>query len=555
MIGATAVLLAAHFIVPRLRSRSAAERHLLWAVSLATAATLPLLGLLLPRWESEWAARLGDSLPPALAAWTSWVPAQSADVIVRATGVEAASWDIARWLMPAWITGTCVALLLLARDVARLVRLVRDADPLIDARCTGLCRTSARRLGLSRTPALFVSRHAVMPMTWGVRRPRIMLPASALDWPTERLRAVLAHELGHVARADWLVHLVAQLACAVYWFHPLFWWAERSLGRETELAADDEALGAGLEASQYAADMVEIVRACRADVLSRSAVAMARAKHLERRIAALLQTGANRTRVSRRLAIATAAISVAAVLPLAAVTAGGAMDVDVRTVALPGAIPTFTAPGPEPAAPMVRVSQGAPASGLVRLPEIEEYTTPPLYSDEARRRGVEGVVTIGVRVGQDGQVSGARVLSGLGFGLDQNALVALRQWHFRPGRRHGMPAAMDAEIDIEFNLRSEGVNELIANDMATLVGPGVTPPRVVSMSRVPLRGLDARGLVVLDVVLQQDGSPRIVRILRSLSPEADERAVHHFEQWRFTPAMKSGEPVKVRMNAEVRFRG
>ena len=555
MIGATAVLLAAHFIVPRLRSRSAAERHLLWAVSLATAATLPLLGLLLPRWESEWAARLGDSLPPALAAWTSWVPAQGADVIVRATGVEAASWDVARWLMPAWITGTCVALLLLARDVARLVRLVRDADPLIDARCTALCRTSARRLGLSRTPALFVSRHAVMPMTWGVRRPRIMLPASALDWPTERLRAVLAHELGHVARADWLVHLVAQLACAVYWFHPLFWSAERSLGRETELAADDEALGAGLEASQYAADMVEIVRACRADVLSRSAVAMARAKHLERRIAALLQTGANRARVSRRLVLATAAISVAAVLPLAAVTAGGAMDVDVRTVALPGAIQTFTAPGPEPAAPMVRGSQGAPASGLVRLPEIEEYTTPPLYSDEARRRGVEGVVTIGVRVGEDGQVSGARVLSGLGFGLDQNALVALRQWHFRPGRRNGMPAAMDAEIDIDFDLRSEGVNELIANDMATLVGPGVTPPRVVSMSRVPLRGFDARGLVVLDVVLQQDGSPRIVRILRSLTPEADERAVHHFEQWRFTPAMKGGVPVKVRMNAEVRFRG
>jgi TonB family protein len=400
-----------------------------------------------------------------------------------------------------------------------------------------------------------VSRHAVMPMTWGVRRARIMLPASALEWPTERLRAVLAHELGHVARADWLVHLVAQLACAVYWFHPLFWSAERSLGRETELAADDEALGAGLEASQYAADMVEIVRACRADVLSRTAVAMAGAKPLERRIASLLETGANRTRVSCRLAILTAAISLAVVLPLAAVTTGGVMDVDVRTVALPGAIQTLTTPGPEPATPKVRRSQGAQPGGSARLPEIEEYTTPPLYSDDARRRGVEGIVTIGVRVGEDGRVSGARVLSGLGFGLDQNALVALRQWRFRAGQRNGTPAAMDAEVDVEFNLRSEGVNELIANDMATLVGPGVTPPRVVTMSRVPLRGLDAHGLVVLDVVLQQDGSPRIVRILRSLTPEADERAVHHFEQWRFTPAMKGGVPVKVRMNAEVRFRG
>ena len=543
MIGATAVLLAAYLIVPRLRFRSAAERHLLWAASLAAAAMLPLLALVIPRWEPDWITRLGDSWPTALPLWTSWAPAQGADVIVRATGVEPASWNGARWLMAAWIAGTCVALLLLARDVARLRRLVHDADRLVDRRCTALCRTSARRLGLSRTPELLVSPHAVMPMTWGVRHPRIMLPALALEWPTERLRSVLAHELGHVARADWPIHLAAQLACAAYWFHPLFWAAERALGRETELAADDEALRAGLEAGDYAANMVEIVRACRTDVLSRSAVAMAGARPLERRIASLLQPDANRARVSRRIAFAVAAIGVAAVLPVAAVTAGGAMDVNVRTVALPVALRTFTAPGPEPATPMVRGSQ------------VEEYTTPPLYSDEARRRGVEGIVTLAFRVGQDGQVSRARVLKGLGFGLDQNALVALRQWRFRPGQRLGTPAAVDAEVDIEFNLRSEGVNELIANDMATLVGPGVTAPRVVSTSRVPLRGVDARGLVVLDVVLQQDGSPRIVRVLRSLTPEADERAVRHFEQWRFTPAMKGGVPVKVRMNAEVRFRG
>ena len=187
-----------------------------------------------------------------------------------------------------------------------------------------------------------------MPMTWGVRRPRVLLPAIgarlarpgafAPCWRTSS---------AHVARADWLVHLVAQLACAVYWFHPLFWTAERALGRETELAADDEALGAGLEASQYAADMVEIVRACRRGrLVARAVVAMARAKHLERRIAALLQSSANRARVSRRLAIADRiSISLAVVLPLAAITTGGAMDVDVRTVALPGAIQTFTTPG------------------------------------------------------------------------------------------------------------------------------------------------------------------------------------------------------------------
>jgi TonB family protein len=555
VIGATVVLLAAHLVIPRLGSRSAAQRHLLWAVSLAAAAMLPLLGFLLPRWESEWAARIGESLPSAFAVWTSWAPLAGADVIVRATGVEAASWDLSRWWIPMWMTGALVALVLLARDVARLVRLARSAEPLVDPRCAELCQACARHLGLSRAPALFVSRRAVMPMTWGVRRPRVLLPVTALGWPADRVRAVLAHELGHIARADWPVHLFAQLACTAYWFHPLFWATARELARETELAADDEALGVGLEASQYATDMVEIVRASRLEISPRApVVAMARAQHLERRIAALLQPNANRAPVSRRVAIITAAVSLAAVLPLAAVTAGGAIDVDVRTVGLPAAIQTLAPPGPEPAAPMVRSSLAAPATGLVTLPEIEEYTTPPLYSDEARRRGVEGIVTIGFRVGEDGQVSGARVLNGLGFGLDQNALVALRQWRFRPGRRNGATAAIEVEVDVEFNLRSEGVNELIANDMATLVGPGVSPPRVVRTSRVPLRAGGAHGLVLLDVVLQEDGTPRIVRVLRSLTPEADENAVRHFEQWRFSPAMKNGVPVKVRMNAEVRFR-
>jgi len=144
VIVSTLILLAAHAIVHRLRARSAAERHLLWATSLAAAATLPLLALLFPRWEPEW-ARLGDDWPAALAVWTPWAPAQGADVVVRATGVEAASWQAARWLLPMWVAGTCVALLLMARDVARLIRLVRDADLLSDRRCAALCRTAARR--------------------------------------------------------------------------------------------------------------------------------------------------------------------------------------------------------------------------------------------------------------------------------------------------------------------------------------------------------------------------------------------------------------------------
>jgi TonB family protein len=61
------------------------------------------------------------------------------------------------------------------------------------------------------------------------------------------------------------------------------------------------------------------------------------------------------------------------------------------------------------------------------------------------------------------------------------------------------------------------------------------------------------GSVVLDVVLLEDGTPKVVRIVRSLEGELDHDAVRAFEQWRFSPAMKDGRPVKVRMNAEVSF--
>ena len=557
MIRATVVLLVAHLVLPRLRGRSASERHLLWSVCLMAGAMLPLIGAVAPSWQPEWARRVADTWP-SLMTLEPWAAIQSADVIVRATAVEAETWTITQWALAVWACGTVVFVALLARDAVKLVPLVRSAIPISDRAVLSVAGELAGHLRLARVPSLLVSRRAVMPITWGLRRPCVLLPPAALEWPRERVHAVLAHEFAHVDRADWLWHLLAQMACAIYWFHPLFWGAERAIGRESEQAADDKVLAVGVEAGQYAGHLIDIVRASRVAMSRRApAVAMARAVHLERRVASLLRPHANRTAVSRRHALVIALGALAIGLPLAAVTADGASDVDIRAVDLPLALQTSNSADREPMLPSVRraASDVTAIAQNVVLPEIAEYTTPPLYSDEARRQRLQGIVTIGVRVDARGQLASARLVNGLGGGLDQNALVALRQWRFQPGRRDGVPVAMDAEVDIEFDLRSEAVNELIANDMATLVGPGVTPPRVVRTSRLALPAMKAAGSVVLDVVLLQDGSPKIVRILRSLTPDADERAVRHFEQWRFTPAMKNGVPVKVRMNAEVRFHG
>src|SRR5205823_6244086 len=59
----------------------------------------------------------------------------------------------------------------------------------------------------------------VVPLTWGWLRPTLLLPTPFLTWPEERLRMILLHELAHIQRADWLFQILAQLTCAVYWFH------------------------------------------------------------------------------------------------------------------------------------------------------------------------------------------------------------------------------------------------------------------------------------------------------------------------------------------------
>jgi protein TonB len=77
----------------------------------------------------------------------------------------------------------------------------------------------------------------------------------------------------------------------------------------------------------------------------------------------------------------------------------------------------------------------------------------PVYTEEGRRRSVEGDVVMEVVVRADGGIGTVRVLQGLGSGLDQRAIDAVRQWRFSPARRYGTPVDVLVEIAVEFRLR------------------------------------------------------------------------------------------------------
>jgi periplasmic protein TonB len=92
-----------------------------------------------------------------------------------------------------------------------------------------------------------------------------------------------------------------------------------------------------------------------------------------------------------------------------------------------------------------------PGSGIT--PPTLQREVKPVYTDDGRRRGIQGDVVMEVVVRADGTIGAVKILQGLGAGLDQRAVDAVRQWKFLPARRQGTPVDVLVEIAVEFRLR------------------------------------------------------------------------------------------------------
>ena len=92
-----------------------------------------------------------------------------------------------------------------------------------------------------------------------------------------------------------------------------------------------------------------------------------------------------------------------------------------------------------------------PGSGVAPPRLLKEVRAD--YTDEARRANVEGEVVLEIVVRRDGSVGDVRILQRLGSGLEQRAILAVRQWQFSPARLKGTPVDVIVEVAVEFKLR------------------------------------------------------------------------------------------------------
>src|SRR4029450_2990970 len=189
-------------------------------------------------------------------------------------------------------------------------RLVRRAMPVTAPVWTELLDEAARSTNCQRPVVLLRGLEETMPMAFGTRHPAILLPAVADTWSESQRRAVLLHELAHVARYDCLTQSLAAVACAIYWVHPGVWWIARRLRIERELACDDRVLAAGADPDGYASQLLEFAYSLRVETAPALAVTMAAPSSLEERLRALLDRGRNRRLPALRSRVAATAIVV-----------------------------------------------------------------------------------------------------------------------------------------------------------------------------------------------------------------------------------------------------
>ncbi|HEX8490224.1 MAG TPA: M56 family metallopeptidase, partial [Chthoniobacterales bacterium] len=240
-------------------------------------------------------------------------------------GPKAASlWpQLVNWTLAVWIAGVLLFLFKLLTGFAATNLLTRRAAEFEDAALIALFSSLLVEVNLKSKVRLLRSERTSMPVVYGIWRPAVLLPAEAEGWCEERQRMVLLHELTHVTRRDCLTQMLAQVACAVYWFNPFIWFAAHRLRVEREQACDDYVLSIGTKPSDYANHLLEIARSMQERSIFKwsqtTSVAMARRSQLEGRLLAILSKENKRGAVSRAAAMSLVALTCVLLLSVAAV--------------------------------------------------------------------------------------------------------------------------------------------------------------------------------------------------------------------------------------------
>jgi len=384
-----AIVLAAALLARLLHKADPRARLLHWQMTLLLALTAPFFG----RWETP----VEDAVSITLGTARAW-NTPTAPVARPVPWVEI-------------LAGVLVlgALLFLARLALGMVRIA-------------LYRRRARPMAEHWPEAEFLfSAELTTPVTFGWLRPVVLLPESFVAMSDEERNSVIAHELAHVRRRDWLFAVSEEVLRAVLWFHPAVWFVLHRIEVEREQVVDIEAIRETGNREAYLQTLLAVAGIKpRADFVP--APLFLRKRQLAQRVATILKE-VNPMNVRRMAMTLTAS---AAVLALAGIT--------ISTVL----------PMKAPAQERRESNEARPKSGPRAI-----HKAAAVYPPIAKVKGIEGVVSLEVSIDARGLPTDVRVISGPEE-LRRAAIQSVMQWQFEPT---GFPAR--AEVDMNFSLAKD----------------------------------------------------------------------------------------------------
>jgi len=379
--------LAAAAVLALLRGAAPTQRYLVSCAALLACVLWPLAGLL-PRLEAAgvFAADTEDAGLAQLAGVADgWLPGLQAHL-----GLVVGAWLLC---VGALVLRTVLGMLWIERAVRH-----GASDPAWQRRLTQM----ARGFGILRTVRLRVVEQLSSPMTAGWWRPVVLVPAALLaGMPPDLLEALLAHELAHVRRHDYLVNLVQNAIEILLFYHPAVWWLSRRIRAERELIADDLAAAHSKAPRRLAQALSELEK------IQFAAPAMA-----------MQACGGDLTTRIRRLLQPQAARS------------------DWKALALVLGLLTASLFG----AANANSSAGAGKEAATQVKPIVDFSTcaKPEWSQADLQAEHTGTVHLRFLIAADGRVTRSQVLKSSGYpGLDQAARVGIEKCRFKPGTSNG----------------------------------------------------------------------------------------------------------------------
>lgn len=187
------------------------------------------------------------------------------------------------WIVGFWLAGVALLSLRLLAGWWRIRQWTRRSADAVAGDWAGRCSALARRLRVSRPVRLLESTLAEVPLAMGWLRPVILLPTSALTGLTPaQIEAILAHELAHIRRCDYLVNLLQSVVETLLFYHPAIWWVSHRMRVEREFCCDDLAAQVCGNPAVYARALAAMETLRGASSLPRQAMAATGGSLLER---------------------------------------------------------------------------------------------------------------------------------------------------------------------------------------------------------------------------------------------------------------------------------